>query len=728
MANAEGRVPRRSLVGFAIAVVVAGLLVIPPGASAASLYSGPAPRPGPDILYDPPATAPQLTNSGVWRAQPILVSGSSAYRNGEFLYQDFLYDDHGAHEEFDPNDPRAAIDTFSKPNGTYTYPTNPAYANNAADLVELRVKPLEQSTAFRLTLNTLKDPSLAAFTIALGGKSGTVHPFPFGANVRAPADLFVTVHPGAAGLVGTITNATTGATLATTPPPTVDMNRRQIEVRVPHAVWNPTGRTVRLAAGVGLWDKTHNRYLTPQPAADATHPGGSGNAAKPPAFFNVAFRFDEPMPQVGDPSGTARSPAWWRDKAQGEELATGDISAFHANVDFNKLAARTTDNGAVPKTGPMDRILASHFETAQGADYSSPCFPANTATCTGEYQGRLQPYAIYVPKKSQPPNGYGMTLLLHSLSATYNQYLGSRNQSQFGERGPGSIVITPLARGPDGFYESYAAADVFEVWADVARRYALDPAWTVITGYSMGGYGTFRLGEQFPDLFARAQPTVGASNDNKMVASLRNVPVLMWNASNDELVPQTSYLPTAQALDSNGYRYELDVFTADHLTLAINDQYAPAAAFLGTAKVQRNPRHVTYIVEPGLDHPELGVVGDHAYWIGDAKTRGPGQGEVDAFSYGFGLGDPPASATQFGSGTLSGGNLGTLAFSRQYKTWGSAPPIPTKDRIDLETTNVSELTINPSRADVDCNVDLHVTSDGPLTIHLATCNRTVQAP
>ncbi len=61
-----------------------------------------------------------------------------------------------------------------------------------------------------------------------------------------------------------------------------------------------------------------------------------------------------------------------------------------------------------------------------------------------------------------------MTLLLHSLGASYNQYLGSRNQSQFGERGSGSIVITPLARGPDGFYDNLAAADVFEVWADVA--------------------------------------------------------------------------------------------------------------------------------------------------------------------------------------------------------------------------------------------------------------------
>jgi hypothetical protein len=715
-------------------VAVLGLLaVLPTTAHAASLYGGPAPRPGPDILYARAATAPQLTNAGVWSARPILVSGAGAYRNGEYLYQDFLYDDHGAREAPDPADPRGDKDTFSKPNGTYTYPTDRAYADNAADFVEFRVKPLANTTAFRVTLNTLKDPSLIAFSIAIAGTGTTPRQFPHGANVRAPAALFLTVHPGGSGMVAELVNAATGARIGPPSSVTVDTARRQIEVRVPHAAWNPTGRLVRLAAGVGLWDKTAGRYLVPQQTADATHPGGSGDAPNPAAFFNVAFRFAEPKPEVGDPAGIAQSPPWWRDKAQGAALATGDISAFHHDVDFRKLAAKTNDDqvgkwGGVPRNGPMDRILASHFEPAQGADYSVNCLTGGRADCLGIYQGRLQPYAIYIPRKPMPANGYGTTLLLHSLAAMYNQYLGSRHQSQFGERGAGSIVITPEARGPDGFYDSYAAADVFEVWADVARRYKLDPAWTVITGYSMGGIGTFKLAEQFPDLFARAQPTVGDSSDNDMVASLRNIPVLMWNASADELVPPASYLPTADALDQNGYRYELDVFNGEHLTLAINDQYAPAAAFLGTLKVNRNPAHITYVADPSLDRPALSVVADHAYWVSRVRPRTAGQGTVDAFSHGFGKGDPPASLTQSGAGTLTGGNLGTLTFTRRYKVWGPAPQIPTANRIDLTAQNVSSLTIHPARARVNCNVDLHATSDGPLTVTIAGCGRTVQVP
>ena len=84
-------------------------------------------------------------------------------------------------------------DTFSGPNGTYTYPTSAKYANNAADLVELRVKPLRNATAFRLTLNTMKKPGLVASTIAIGN-SKQERQMPFGANTSAPAKLFLTVH------------------------------------------------------------------------------------------------------------------------------------------------------------------------------------------------------------------------------------------------------------------------------------------------------------------------------------------------------------------------------------------------------------------------------------------------------------------------------------------------------------------------------------------------------
>jgi predicted esterase len=716
------------------------MLVTGAAAEAASLYAGPGPRPGPALLYAKPATAPQLTNRKPFRAAPILVSGTTAYRLGEFIYQDFLYDDSGARGVNDTGDPKSSGNTFSRNNGTYTYPSADGYAENAADLVELRVKPVTGATLFRVTLNTLKDPSLVAFTIALGGTADETHAFPFGANVKAPANRFLTVHPDGKRLVGALTVAATGkANPGGAPKVSVDKTRRQITVRLPHAAWNPRRRAVRMAAGVGLWDAAAKAYLLPAASRSETRPGGAAAGGDPAAFFNVAFRTDEPIQKVNADPSVVLDAAWWRDKDQGNALAAGDISGLSATVSFAKLAQRVRDDSAVPRTGPMNRVLASRFELAQGADFSQNCL-VDAEGCPGQYQGRLQPYAIYVPTKPRPASGYGMTLLMHSLGANYNQYTGTNNQSQFGERGTGSIVITPEARGPDGFYENYAAADVFEVWADVARRYTLDPDWTVATGYSMGGIGSFKLGAQFPDLFARIQPTVGNEGDNEVVASLRNVPVHMWNNHGDELVNDASFLQTANALDALGYRYTLDAFQPcanpacspifpNHLQLAINDQFAPMAEFLGTHRVERNPHHVTYVVFPSRDRKDLGVVGNHAYWASKLTLRdGAATGSFDAISRGFGLGDPLAGATKQGLTTLEGGTLGSLVGSRQGRTWGDAPAAERANRIDVTATGIAAATINVKRAKVDCQAEIKITSDGPLTVTLAGCRRTVSFP
>src|SRR4051794_15231651 len=709
-------------------IAVAAALCAAAPAHAASLYDGPGPRPGPDILYAPATTAPQLTNAAPWKASPILVSGASAYRQGEFLYQDFLYDDHGAAEAFDPADPRTAGNTFSKPNGTYTYPTDPKYANNAADLVEFRVRPLADATAFRLTLNTMEDPSLIGASIAIGGDPAVALPFPHGANAKAPADFFLTIHPGSA---PELVKAGTGTPVTPAPTMTVDKERRQIEIRIPHAAWDPGESTVRLAAATGLWDSAAIGYLTPLPTATPSRPGGSGAAATPTAFFNVAFRNNEPVPAIGDVFNTAKSPAWWRDKQQGAALASGDISALHADVDFGKLQSAANDDGGVPQTGPLDRILASRFETAQGADFSVSC-TVDDSNCTGPYVGRLQPYAVYVPKQPKPNGGYGLTLLLHSLSTNYNQFTGSRNQSEFGERGAGSIVITPEARGPDGSYASYAAADVFEVWADVARHYQLNPDWTSIAGYSMGGFGTFKLAEQFPDLFARAQPTVGASTDEDLIDSLRNIPVLMWNGAADELVGPEMYVPTQQRLDELGYRYELDVFApGEHNSLAINDEFDKAAAFLGDATVDRNPSHVTFVAKPSLYLPKLDYVADHAYWLSGVAVRdaAAGSGRIDVISHGFGASEPAPSATASGAGTITGGNLlPEYPYTSQSKTWGPGPPGPLADVLDVSASNVRSVTVNAPRARVSCAARLMLETDGPLDVVLAGCGGAAKLP
>ncbi len=743
-----------------LAPLVAVLACLAPAsAHAASLYDGPGPRPGPDILYAPPVDAPQLANTGIWRAPPILISGASAYRGGEFLYQDWLFDDHGARGVRDPRDPRFDQDTFSAPYGTYTYPTDAKYAGNAADLVELRVRALESETAFRLTYNTLVDPEVTATTIAIGDSAAAL-PLPHGANARAPAELFLTVH----GSTAELRRAGTDTVVAPAPPVSVSVERQQIEVRVPRAAWDPGRSAVRLAAGTGLWDPAADRYLVPAQSATATRPGGALGGAAPTAIFNAAFRYEvrdpaapaggeEPWPDVRGGTTAVTEPRWWRDQAQGDALAAGDLTPFHAIVDFGALRDGRDDDmqgGAkgTPVTGPMNRILASRSQPGQGQDFDRKC--GSATNCEGELLSRLQPYALYVPRKPMPAGGYGMTLLLHSLSANYNQFTGTNNQSQFGERAGGSIVITPAGRGPDSWYWGAAGADTFEVWADVARRYRLDPTWTAISGYSMGGYGTYKFATQYPDLFAKANPVVGPptlgitvtgedstggeeTNTGPMLPSVRHIPFLMWVGSADQLVPITGTTAHAQRFDDLGYRYVFDVFSpAEHLTLATKDQYAPAAEFLGDTRLDRDPAHVTYVLNPKMDFPEAGTVGDHAYWLSGMKVRdGSGdapRGFVDVVSEGFGVTDPEPGATAPGAGTLTGGGPfpPALTYVERRKGWGAAGSAPVANRLRIQATNVSALTVNVERARVSCDVDVEVDSDGPLSVRLDGCSRTLE--
>jgi predicted esterase len=715
-------------------VLVAGIAVVLlalPASAAASLPSvDSGPRPGPDILYAPAPRAPQLENTGLWKAPPILISGASAYRDGEFLYQDWLYDDHGARGARDPGDPRRRTDEgASTPSGSYTYPTDPVYAGNAADLVELRVRALRKATAFRVTLNTLKDPERVAFTIAIGGTPEVAHALPHGANVSSPADLFLTVHGRQASLADASTAEPAG-----TPTVKLDRKRRQFTVKVAHSDWDPGASTVRLSAGVGLWDVQHGRYLVPEASATEATPGGAGGLPRPAAIFNAAFRFQEPF--QGPDFTVLTDATWWRDRVQGRALRDGDLGRFHAEVDFGKLLAGVDDDmpgqqGGVPQDGPMNRILASRFETAQGIDFSTVCLGGTLPqSCKGEFRGQLQPYAIYVPRKPVPAAGYGLTLLLHSLGGTYNQYSTSRNQSQYGERGEGSIVVTPHARGPDGFYFDHAAADVFEVWADVARRYVLDPDWAVVAGYSMGGYGAYKLASQFPDLFARVQTTVAppgiASADTRpLLPSLRNIPVLIWAGAADELVPIATVRGVAELFDALGYRYTFWEFASTiHILLAFNDQYAPAAEFLGSARVDRDPPHVTYAYNPAMDFTDAGTAAGHAYWVSDVKLRDAaasnGVGVVDVRSDGFGLADPVASPTNVSSGFLTGG-IFPLPFTSRSKTWGEPAAAPRADRLVVEASNVASVTVDPGRARVSCDAEVVVVGPEPVQVGLNGC-------
>ena len=131
-----------------------------------------------------------------------------------------------------------------------------------------------------------------------------------------------------------------------------------------------------------------------------------------------------------------------------------------------------------------------------------------------------------------------------------------------------------------------------------------------------------------------------------------------------------------------------------------------------------------------MDFSDVDTTADHAYWLDGIELRDGGgdapRGTIDVRSEGFGEGDPSAEDTELGGGTLTGGNLGPLPYTRQFKEWGDAPDTPRRNRLVIDAENISTVTVNVERARVNCNVDLDVETDGPLTVRLKGCSRVEQ--
>lgn len=717
-----------------VSMVAAGLMAAPvaesapperPGRSgmATSLPSvSSGELPGPAVLYDDAPEAPQLENHSRAFAAPFdRVSGTDRYVGGEYLYTDHIWDDSG---------------------DGLTYPTDiDRYGANAADLVEFRISTRRPGrTDFRFTLNSLLDGDTTHIAVAFDSDQD-----PATGSADIPGD------PGAPfpGADAVLSTWGTGAQWSmwdgtdwqhTPVASAADVEANQISLSVPRSVAQPTG-TWRATLAAGLHDPSTGGFLAPANTATANRPGGGEGK---PAIFNLGFRFDEAILSRSAPPDAGQSAA----------LADDQPTRFAHDIDFD-LLARGASQTTVPDHGTMVRFFPSRLDLGEGRRAGQ--FP--------EFVGQLQAYSLYVPSGYKPGTPAGLTLDLHSLGQRHWQYNGSVGVQQLGED-RGSLVATADGRGEDGWYQNEAEYDVFEMWNDIARHYTLDSDSTAVTGYSMGGYGTYRLGTLYPDLFGAAVTVVGPPGDgiwlgvgaptggaktlsNLWLENARNLPYMNIVTAADELVPisgttQQNIGPASggrTSFDALGYRYAFDVYpVAEHLTLAIFGYNLPQAAdFLGPATVDRDPFHVTLAYTPAADDPELGLVHDHAYWVSDVMLADPsvgvqvsavddpvGKGVVDVESLAFGI-DDPTSAQGSDAGTVP------LPYTEVNRTWSDPVPREPVNGLEVTLTNIAAVTLDLPRAQVSSGapIELHYTADSAAAVTLVNAkgqSATVELP
>jgi dienelactone hydrolase len=666
------------------------------------------------------------------------TSGTGRLNGGASYWSDFLYDDHGA-VGAEVEQPIAAL---APTDGTYSYPAGPA-KGNGADIFRNAVGLDRQASYWRVDWNTLVDPKVpvAEWAFDTDGSTATgAAAWPAGAGVSsAGIEKALLVSSRGAWVIDAVTGKRTSVSSGLS----VDKAARSFIVRVPRSVLPVSGSWVlRLAGGLA------------NPGGDGFAPVTAAEGALPgqPAVWNVSYRtvLQEPQQyrhgtlsnQVGT-GNTAREADlgnYWMEDHQAEALTKGDISDFGQSIDWSDLAARTATPEPLVR-GWSNRWYVTDIDLGQGVVHDD----AGAGDLKPNFLGRIQPYGVYVPTTYTPGKAMPLTWMLHSLSVMHNQY-GSLDPQQVLStcENRRSICATPLGRGPDGWYFDAAEADFWAVWNRLAHAYTLDPERTVISGYSMGGYASYKLGLTYPDLFAKAMPLAGpptcgvrvtgdvraksgpsdgrcaTDGDTKLlVGNARYLPYVMADGTLDELVPYTSVREQVAAFDAAGYRYHFETYpTEGHIPYAAKDAFAVPTAQLGRTRRETEAARIDYTWLPHLVRADYGIGPTGVYWLRDIAARTSVAGSLaHIVAHSAGVVDPLVTPVKSYNAYVPGDPSPALVEEQTWKRTGTAPLGST---LELALTNVRSVGVDAARAGLSrfSAVTVTLTSDGPSVVTL----------
>lgn len=119
----------------------------------------------------------------------------------------------------------------------------------------------------------------------------------------------------------------------------------------------------------------------------------------------------------------------------------------------------------------------------------------------------------------------------------------------------GAIIVAPDCTGPD-WTHSQSEKDVLTILSHIHEIYNVDPDRILITGYSMGGIGTWYLAARHQEIFSAALIMAGTPPPNITEVDWR-IPLLIIQSQQDEMMPVQPTEIAVQQLKSNGKEVEL---------------------------------------------------------------------------------------------------------------------------------------------------------------------------
>jgi hypothetical protein len=668
------------------------------------------------------------------------TSGTGRMVGGAFEWTDWVYDAFGAAGLGPTNSDLSGV------RGVYTYPPGPANADGA-DIFRAAVALTSTGTVWRIDWNTLVDPSvpIAEWTFDTDNNPTTgASQWPADANVSSPGiDKALVVSAKGAELIDPVTHKTI-ASLSTT----VHMSARSFVVSVPRSTL-PVSRMWRVRLAAGLADTSGTAFAVP------TLSGGQAPAATAPRVYNISFRsaaqepgnyaagrFDSAVAQIGSTlrslpiagaygaNGAANLVTGnsWGDADQADTLASGDVSKFSQAIDWVRLADKVETQPPLIY-GWTTRWYVTDLNLGQGIDTASQAEP--------QLLGRIQPYAVYVPGNYHGTKAAPLTWLLHGSMLNYNWAAGGNPRlSQEACQDRGSICLSSEGFGPTGYFIGDAEHDFWQVWRQAALSFNLDQSRTVISGYSMGGLGTFVLATTYPSDFSEAMPLDGGFDEGcstlsknglseEIVAAapdrtpnVRSVPMVISNADTDELSPYPNLLVTIQRYEAARDRFTLFSTTGgDHVATLAEDGFSTQVAALHGAPASTNdPGTIDYTWCPEVVDHNLGLGPTSLYWLSGLSEHNNASGAISHIVANDAAIPEPAETEQLYASVVDPPDAPPMQLLKGSWTSGATPPATSI--IKLTLTNVATLTIDTAAAKLPTGAAT-VDTDGATTLTLS---------